>query len=86
MPHSVLAIDDSLDVHKLLDVRLRPEGHILYHALDAQEGLQKARELKPDLVLLDVDLPLVTGFEVCQRLKDDPLTAHIPVIFPHGRR
>jgi diguanylate cyclase (GGDEF)-like protein len=84
MSQTVLAIDDSPDVHRLLDVRLRPEGLILHHALDADEGLTMARELQPDLVLLDVDLPMVTGFEVCQRLKQDPATATIPVIFLTG--
>jgi two-component system cell cycle response regulator len=84
MNHSVLAIDDSADVHRLLDVRLRPEGLVLHHALGAEEGLAKARELRPDLILLDVDLPLVTGFEVCQKLKDDPTTSAIPIIFLTG--
>src|SRR5579863_2083834 len=81
---SVLAIDDSPDIHKLLDVRLRPEGLILHHALTADEGLAMARDLKPDLILLDVNLPLVTGFEVCKKLKDDPPTANIPIIFLTG--
>jgi diguanylate cyclase (GGDEF)-like protein len=81
---NVLAIDDSPDVHRLLDVRLRPEGLILHHALDAEQGLAMAVDLGPDLILLDVDLPLVTGFEVCKRLKDNPLTAQIPVIFLTG--
>jgi two-component system cell cycle response regulator len=84
MSQTVLAIDDSPDVHRLLDVRLRPEGLVLHHALNADEGLAKAREVLPDLVLLDVDLPLVTGFEVCQRLKEDPATSGIPVIFLTG--
>ncbi len=52
----------------------------MHHALDAEEGLARARDLRPDLILLDVDLPLVTGFEVCQQLKDDPNTAQIPII------
>ncbi len=84
MSQSVLAIDDSLDVHRLLDVRLRPEGLIIHHALNASEGLAKAHDLRPDLILLDVDLPHVTGFEVCQRLKADPITANMPVIFLTG--
>jgi two-component system, cell cycle response regulator len=84
MTHTVLAIDDSPDVHRLLDVRLRPEQLVIHHALDAAEGLAKAREVKPDLILLDVDLPLVTGFEVCQKLKEDPLTSNIPIIFLTG--
>jgi diguanylate cyclase (GGDEF)-like protein len=84
MSQTVLAIDDSPDVHRLLDVRLRPEGLVLHHALNAEEGLAMARELLPDLVLLDVDLPLITGFEVCQRMKEDPATSAIPIIFLTG--
>ena len=84
MPHTVLAIDDSPDVHRLLDVRLKLEGLILHHALDAEAGLAMAREVRPDLILLDVDLPTLTGFEVCQRLKVDPATAQIPIIFLTG--
>jgi diguanylate cyclase (GGDEF)-like protein len=84
MSQCVLAIDDSPDVHRLLDVRLRPEGLVLHHALDAGQGLSMALDLRPDLILLDVDLPLVTGFEVCQKLKNDPMTAQIPVIFLTG--
>ncbi len=84
MNQNVLAIDDSPDVHRLLDVRLRPEGLILHHALDAEQGLAMAVDLGPDLILLDVDLPHVTGFEVCKKLKDNPATAQIPIIFLTG--
>jgi two-component system cell cycle response regulator len=84
MRQCVLAIDDSPDVHRLLDVRLRPEGLLLHHALDAEQGLVMAGEIRPDLILLDVDMPMITGFEVCQRLKLNPLTAQIPVIFLTG--
>ena len=84
MSQTVLAIDDSPDIHQLLDVRLRPEGILLHHALSADEGLEKALHVKPDLILLDVDLPVLSGFEVCQRLKNDPATASIPIIFLTG--
>jgi two-component system, cell cycle response regulator len=84
MSQCVLAIDDSPDVHRLLDVRLRPEGLVLHHALDAELGLKMAHDIRPDLILLDVDLPHFTGFEVCQKLKEDPITAQIPVIFLTG--
>jgi two-component system cell cycle response regulator len=84
LSQTVLAIDDSPDIHLLLDVRLRPEGLVLHHALSAEEGLARALELRPDLILLDVNLPLVTGFEVCQKLKDNPATASIPIIFLTG--
>jgi two-component system cell cycle response regulator len=84
MSQSVLVIDDSIDVHRLVEVRLRPEALAIHHAMSGEEGIAKARELLPDLILLDVDLPLVTGFEVCQRLKEDPATVQLPVIFLTG--
>lgn len=84
MNQQILAIDDSADIHELLAVRLRPEGVTLHQALDAQEGLNKAIELQPDLILLDLDLPGVTGFEVCRQLKADPRTAALQVIFLTG--
>jgi diguanylate cyclase (GGDEF)-like protein len=84
MSQTILAIDDSPDIHRLLDVRLRPEGLVVHHALDAHDGLAQAARIHPDLILLDVDMPLVTGFEVCRRLKDDPATATVPIIFLTG--
>jgi two-component system cell cycle response regulator len=84
MSQSVLAIDDSPEVHRLLDVRLKPEGLVVHHALDAARGLAMANEIRPDLILLDLDMPLMTGFEVCQKLKLNALTAQIPVIFLTG--
>src|SRR4029079_1956911 len=81
---SVLVIDDDDDVHSLLDVRLRGEGLRLYHALDPVRGLDMAAELQPDLILLDVDMPAMDGFMVCQQLKADPSTSHIPVVFLTG--
>ncbi len=84
MPQTVLAIDDSPDVHRLLDVRLRPENLIIHHALDAEDGMAQATRTQPDLILLDVDMPLVTGFEFCRKLKSNPLLAQVPVIFLTG--
>jgi two-component system, cell cycle response regulator len=77
----VLIIDDSPDIHQLLRVRLRPENVDLLHAENGEDGVESAVTLQPDLVLLDVDMPGVTGFDVCQRLKSDPRTSEIPVIF-----
>lgn len=81
---TVLVIDDAEEVHALLDVRLRGEALRLYHAETPERGLDMAVELQPDLILLDVDMPLLSGFDVCQRLKADPSTAHIPVVFLTG--
>jgi two-component system, cell cycle response regulator len=84
MPQQILVIDDSLDIHLLLAARLRAEDVKLHQALTAEEGLRIAAELQPDLVLLDVDMPGTNGFEVCERLKGDPLTASLQIIFLTG--
>jgi two-component system, cell cycle response regulator len=78
---SVLAIDDTQDIHDLLRLRLRAEGIELYHAHSAAEGIVRAKELVPDLILLDIDMPKMNGFDVCRALKAEPTTAAIPVIF-----
>jgi two-component system cell cycle response regulator len=81
---TILVIDDSEDVHDLLEVRLKPEMVKLDHAGDGERGIDRAKEGRPDLILLDIEMPNLTGFEVCQRLKDDPATSTIPVIFLTG--
>jgi two-component system, cell cycle response regulator len=84
VPQSVLIIDDSPEIQQLLEVRLKPEGLRIEHALGAEEGLQKALLLQPDLILLDLDLPSRHGFDLCQNLKADPSTTMIPIIFLTG--
>jgi diguanylate cyclase (GGDEF)-like protein len=84
MPQSVLVVDDSPEVHRLLEARLQPEGLAILHAFEPQSGFEQALDVQPDLVLLDLDLGGVSGFELCQRLKDDARTAHIPVIILTG--
>lgn len=80
----VLAVDDSPEVHALLAVRLKPEGLRLVTAQSYEEGLALATELQPDLILLDVDMPVHSGLDLCRRLKAEPSTASIPVIFLTG--
>ena len=77
----LLAIDDSELIHRLLQVRLQGERLELHGALSAQEGLQKARELMPEVILLDIELDTMDGFEVLTHLKSDPKTQDIAVIF-----
>jgi len=84
MPQQILVIDDSHDIHVLLAARLRTEDVRLHQAMTPEEGLRMAVELRPDLILLDVDLPGVSGFDVCERLKTDPRVASVPIIFLTG--
>ena len=81
---SVLVIDDAKDIHDLVAARLRPEGVRLLHAFDSDRGLALAREERPDLVLLDLDLDGRSGLDVCRALRADPRLAAIPVIFLTG--
>lgn len=78
---SILVIDDSPEVHTLLDERLSEEGWQLYHALDGTEGLRLAKTLRPDLILLDMFLAHESGLDVCKALQAEPVTAHVPVLF-----
>ncbi|MEO0483317.1 MAG: diguanylate cyclase [Planctomycetota bacterium] len=80
----VLVIDDSIDVHRLLQARLRSEPLELVQATSGEAGLEMARDRTPAIVLLDLDMPEMDGFEVLRALKDDPRTLHLPVIVLSG--
>jgi diguanylate cyclase (GGDEF)-like protein len=77
-------IDDSEFIHRLIRMRLRKEGLEVSAEYSGQKGLERSVEDVPDLVLLDVDLPDLDGFEVCRQLKENSATRHIPVIFLTG--
>ena len=79
-----LVIDDSVDVHRLLRARLKPEGLELVQALSGPEGLALAASNPPSVVLLDLDMPEMDGFEVLRNLKENPATQHVPVIVLSG--
>lgn len=81
---SVLAIDDSELIHRLLRLRLQHEPYTLHSASSSIEGLRLAIELKPDIILLDIDMPTMDGFEVITKLKNNPKTNEIAVIFVSG--
>jgi two-component system cell cycle response regulator len=77
---TILIVDDEPSARKTLQGILFHEGYDLFFADNGAEGLVKAAELTPDLILLDVMMPSMDGFEVCRRLRADPLLAEVPVI------
>lgn len=81
---TVLVIDDSSDVHRLLRARLRHEEINLISADSGSKGLEVARANKPAMILLDLDMPDMDGFEVLRHLKNDQATLDIPVIVLSG--
>ncbi len=84
MSKTVLVIDDSVLLHKLIATHLEAEGLDLQSAYDGESALAMAIKLRPSLILLDVDMPQLDGFEVCRRLKANSSTTTIPVIFLTG--
>jgi DNA-binding response OmpR family regulator len=81
----VLVVEDERDVAELIRYNLTREGYEVVVAATGADGLKQARELRPDLVLLDIMVPQLNGWEVCRRLKQDTETRHIPIIMVTGR-
>jgi len=76
----ILIIEDETDVADLLTLNLRKAGFRVLMAADGASGLQKARDDRPDFIILDLMLPKMSGLEVCRILKSDPATSQIPIL------
>src|SRR3972149_4001324 len=86
-PFRVLLIDDDADLRKLIKLTLEfTAGWEVATAGDGAAGLEEARRQKPDVIVLDVMMPVMDGYEVCRRLKQDPALAAIPVVLLVCRR
>jgi CheY-like chemotaxis protein len=76
----LLLVEDNEESRDGLSRRLRREGFEVLIAVDGGQGLEAARAAPPDLVLMDLSLPVLDGWEVARRLKADPRTQHVPVL------
>jgi two-component system alkaline phosphatase synthesis response regulator PhoP len=76
----ILVVDDEIYIVHILDFSLGMEGYDVVTALDGEQALEKARTEKPDLIVLDIMMPKLDGYETCKRLKADPETKDVPVI------
>jgi len=77
----ILIADDERDIRELIGFTLRFASHEVITAKDGEEALRMAEQEKPDLVLLGVRMPKMTGYETCRQLKMDPELKNIPVVF-----
>ena len=77
---SILYVEDNEDNIYMLSKRLKKKGFDITIAKDGEEGLKAARDLKPDLILMDLSLPLLDGWEATRILKSEPETKRIPII------
>jgi DNA-binding response OmpR family regulator len=81
----VLVVDDEADLVRILQFGLQAIGYQVETASDGQEALKKARETKPDIILLDLMLPKLDGYKVCRLLKFDERYRRIPIIILSAR-
>jgi two-component system, cell cycle response regulator DivK len=77
---TVLIVEDNEDNRIVYSTILRHHGFRVSEALDGEEGISKARDELPDIILMDISIPVIDGWEVTQTLKRDDLTRHIPVV------
>jgi len=83
--HRILVVDDNRGTARLLEQVLVAEGHKVTVASDGVEALDRIADLPPDLILLDLDLPVLSGYDVCRQLKQNPATRWIPIIIITGQ-
>ena len=76
----ILVVDDEVYILHILDFILGAENYDVVTATNGEQALQKVREEKPDLVILDIMMPRLDGYETCRMIKNDPATKNIPVI------
>jgi len=76
----ILIVDDEQDLLDFVKLRLEANNYSVVVATDSEQALAIVKKEKPDLILLDILMPKIDGFKVCQLLKKDPLTTNIPII------
>ncbi len=77
----ILIAEDERDIRDLITFTLRFAGHEVIPASNGEEALQLALKEVPDLILMDVRMPRMTGYEACKRMKEEPSIQHVPVVF-----
>ena len=77
----ILVAEDERDIRELINFTLRLNGYDVVSASDGEQALELALKEAPDLVLLDIRMPRLNGYEVCELIKNNEATKHIPVVF-----
>lgn len=77
----ILIAEDERDIRELITFTLRYAGHEVTQAANGEEALQLAKQIIPELILMDVRMPKMTGYEACRHMKAEETIKHIPVVF-----
>jgi twitching motility two-component system response regulator PilG len=81
----ILVVDDSPTIQKVVSVTLEAHGHEVVTASDGMEALSKLRTLKPDLVLLDITMPHMDGYQLCRIMRSNDITRNVPIVMLSGK-
>lgn len=84
-PKTILVADDETHIVNVVSIKLQNAGYRVLTAEDGQEAYEISREAKPDLIITDYQMPLLSGVELCSKLRADPETRHIPAIILTAR-
>ena len=80
----ILIVDDSATVRKLISSKLEKSGHEVVSAIDGIEALEKIKEFTPDLILLDINMPRMDGYQVCKLFRMHEATKDVPIVMISG--
>ncbi|HAK89125.1 MAG: hypothetical protein A2X55_04270 [Nitrospirae bacterium GWB2_47_37] len=84
MPYKLLLADDSLTIQKVVELVLTPEGFEIRAFGDGEQALRSIESFAPDIILADIEMPKLNGYQLCEKIKNDMATAQIPVILLAG--
>lgn len=82
---NILVVDDEPQITEIIEAFLSNAGHAVHVTNVASDGLKLAKEIKPDVILLDIMMPEMDGYAICNELKNDSATSKIPVVFLTGK-
>jgi twitching motility two-component system response regulator PilG len=82
---TVMVVDDSATIRKILGMTLERAGYSVVAEPDGERAVERLSQMVPDLILLDITMPKLDGYEVCKRIKKDPRTTHVPVVMLSGK-
>jgi DNA-binding response OmpR family regulator len=83
--HKILVIDDEVDITDVIKSFLTQAGYEVLCENSSVIGIEKARGFRPDLIILDIMMPVMDGYEVCSNLKKDFMLSHVPILFLTGK-
>ncbi len=82
---TILVVDDSATVRKLISGKLEKCGHTVLSAVDGMDALEKINEAVPDLILLDINMPRMDGYQVCKLIRGNDVTKDVPIVMISGK-